>query len=141
MRISRSFAIFAGIGVLNTATDIGLFVILRELGLALVLANIISTSVALAVSYSLNSRYTFGGTHSQRRLGAFIAVTLSGLWLLQPTLLWLFLHMIELLGIDTFIGHFVSDVSTVENALVKLCAVPFTLAWNYILYKRFVFKD
>lgn len=128
------FVIFCIIGLLNTAVDVGIFLALSGQGLAIIAANIVSTSVALGVSYFLNKRFTFNSNATTRQtIVPFIAVTLTGLWLLQPAIIYSAVGLMNSLNLFT-------DNSQLQNLLAKLIATPATIIWNFVLYKRLVFK-
>lgn len=75
---------FAAVGVVNTLIDFGVFVLgVEVLRLPLVLANVLSWSVAVSGSYIMNSYTTFAA-ESGRKLnlsayGAFVASGIAGL--------------------------------------------------------------
>ena len=77
---------FILVGGLNTLVDFLIYTTLRLLGVNLVVANFISTSCGMAVSYTLNRNFTFKSTSSKKRkeIVLFISVTAFGLWILQP---------------------------------------------------------
>src|ERR1700757_4897596 len=81
---------FAMVGIVNTIVDFGIFLSLASLfHVPTILANVISTSCALAVSYLLNKKAVFGNTdtHNYRQISLFIVVTLTGLWLIQSVVI------------------------------------------------------
>lgn len=128
----RNFIIFCSIGILNTVVDISLYLLLRSSGMTVLVANIISTSVALCISYFLNRKYTFRSTTNPRsNVVPFLLVTLTGLWVLQPILIYFSLNLLEQLSMQS---------STQLDLVAKLIATIFTLVWNYILYKKVVFR-
>ena len=129
----NNFIIFCSIGILNTVIDISLFLLLRRGETSVLLANIISTSIALCFSYFLNRKYTFRSTTDPRsNIVAFLIVTLVGLWVLQPIVIYFSLNLLRQLNIQN---------STQLDLLAKLIATTITLVWNYILYKKVVFRE
>jgi putative flippase GtrA len=147
--VTRTFVLFCAIGIVNTAVDLGIFVSLQQGGLSIFLANIVSTSAALAVSYVLNRRFTFKSDNSSKKSGKktllpFLAVTLTGIWLLQPAIIYAVVHLLgtdmarHLLG--SWFGS-AADYATFQALAGKLIATPATIVWNYVLYKKFVFTD
>lgn len=130
MRISPQVLRFLVVGVLNTAIDVALLFLLTYLGVELWLANIFSTSVALLFSFVVNRSFTFKSTGNiLRQIVPFLAVTLIGLWILQPLVL---LGVTGLLnGVwPEYVGLFVA----------KMLATVVSMTWNYLLYNRLVFK-
>lgn len=122
---------FLIVGVFNTAIDFGVYTVLVVLGVSSVVANYPATSLALIFSFVANKRYTFGQSDrtNTRQIITFLAVTLCGLWILQPLII---------------TGLSQSLVSLVHSQVLgavaaKVCATVVTTIWNYILYKRVVF--
>ena len=121
---------FALIGGINTAIDFGILFLLNALGVNKYLANIASTSVAFIFSFFANRTFTFKSNGSaKKQFIPFLIVTLSGLWLLQPAVIWV--ALIPLSSIDETLALFIA----------KLIATVASLIWNYILYSRVVFND
>ncbi len=136
-KFTRQFQIFCIIGLLNTAVDAALFILFHEqFGWSIVLANIISTSVALSLSYALNSRYTFAykDRFNGQSIVRFLAVTLSGAWLIQP------LIIIAVLSLLSQVNFSFLDGPT-SSLIAKLATAAFSMVWNYFWYKHFVFKN
>ncbi|WP_309065064.1 GtrA family protein [Microbacterium sp.] len=120
---------FIVVGVLNTAIDFGILLLLTSLGMGMFLANVISTSTAFGFSFVANRSFTFRSSGDARvQIVKFAAVTLVGLWLLQPLVIW-----------GTML--LVSGVASQSLALLlgKACATVVSMLWNYILYARYVF--
>ena len=122
---------FALVGGLNTFVDFGiLFSLVSLFDMPAVIANTISTSVALTVSYVLNKKAVFGNTdtNNMRQVILFVLVTLSGLWILQNVVILL-------------VSPLIANITGALTLLVaKLVASLFSLTWNYVLYSRVVFK-
>lgn len=122
---------FVLIGLLNTAIDFGLLFGLRAIGLPLVPANMISTGAALAFSFFANRSFTFeaGRGNAVRQAVAFLAVTIFGLWVLQP---------LVLLGGNALLAE--SWGSSPALFASKVAATVVSMVWNYLLYDRVVFR-
>jgi putative flippase GtrA len=104
--------------------------LLTSFGLNKFVANFISTSVAFIFSFFANRSFTFKSTGSiKKQVLPFLLVTLSGLWLLQPALIWLVSLPLQELN------------ETVSLLIAKLVATIGSLVWNYVLYSRFVFIE
>lgn len=130
-KLSKQFRIFIAIGIFNTVLDIALYVTLHDgAGVPIVLANIISTSVALCGSYLLNSRFTFNSKElwNRQRITRFLGITLTGLWILQPLII---------IGVITALASTFNESQT--SIIAKLLATAVTTVWNYVWYKRVVF--
>lgn len=141
--VSKSFVIFCAIGALNTLIDVSLFYVLYGAGLAILLANIISTSAALSASLFLNNKFTFSGSKITRQtVVSFLVVTLTGLWLLQPAIIWLVLSGIgQAPFVHAATADFVSDPAKFDPLIAKFIALPATITWNYLWYKSVVFNN
>ena len=124
MNIRKQLTTFAAIGVLNTAIDITIYTLLIWLTVPLLLAVIISTTTGMICSYFLNRRFTF--KTDRQPIVQFIGITLTGLWVLQSTAIWL---LIQLFGIT----------STLGLSMAKLAATSISLIWNFVWY-RIVFR-
>ena len=123
------------VGIVNTIVDFGIFLSLASLfHVPTILANVISTSCALAVSYLLNKKAVFGNTdtHNYRQISLFIVVTLTGLWLIQSVVI---VQVSYWLG--TTLGGNIPQTWTLVAA--KLVATCVSLVWNYLWYSRVVF--
>lgn len=132
---NRQFIRFASVGVINTAVDVGIFVLLYNiLDQNLLVANTVSTSVALIVGYILHSNYTFQNAQtSKRTFVIFLTVTLLGLWVLQP---------LVILGLTPVFeaNPIYSTSHSVAILIAKFGSIAATLVWNFLLYSRVVFR-
>jgi len=122
---------FAMVGGANTAIDFGILFILKQLGLQILSANIISTTIAFLFSFTLNKKYTFKSTDKnvRREFVLFVVITLFGLWVIQNIVIWLALPILANLGMN----------ENMALLFAKLVATVFSMVWNYILYDRVVF--
>lgn len=122
---------FVAVGAISTAIDFVILFVLQHLGLPIIVANIISTTLAFCFSFYANKRFTFktSGTNVHREMLLFVIVTLTGIWVLQNIVIWLSMP-------------FFSSLTTHEAALLlaKLIATGFSMVWNYVLYRNVVFK-
>lgn len=123
---------FILVGSTNTAIDFAVLFFLTSIGLSDLTSNFISTSVALTFSFFANKKFTFQDkTDDKLQFIRFLTVTLVGLWIIQPLI-------IELtkMGLNSIINN-----SKIILFIGKLLATGFTLIWNYLLYKKFVYKN
>jgi putative flippase GtrA len=122
---------FGLVGVANTLLDLGVYTVLMLVGVPMVVANFISTSAGMALSFTLNRNFTFrakaGDTRTQLIL--FFAVTATGLWIVQPL-------MITLLS-----GFFDGLPAVLAVAGPKLAGLAFNLVWNFTWYSKLVFRQ
>lgn len=132
MQNSRQKLRFLAVGGFNTLLDFGLLFIFKALGLPVITANILSTTIAFCFSFFANKKYTFqtAGTDIRREIVLFIAVTLFGLWVLQTVVIALLTPVIALYTPSEDVALFIS----------KLIATGVTMVWNYTLYSRLVFR-
>jgi len=123
---------FLVVGGINTSIDFGLLFILRMLGLPVITANVISSTLAFCFSFFANKKYTFKTTDTniKREIGLFIVVTLFGLWVLQTIVIRVVSSMLS----NTHLPD------SIILLIAKLLATVVSLTWNYILYSRVVFK-
>jgi len=123
---------FASVGVLNTVVDFVVYVALFALGAAPVLANFISTSAGLVVSFFGNSRFVFRSSSTRaRQVTLFVLVAGAGIWIIQPVVI---LATTALLR-----GWGVTHVGAV-GALSKILGIAVAAVWNYVLYSRVVWR-
>ena len=129
---------FALVGVANTATD---FIVLLSLmsvwGMAAMPANIISTTCALIVSFTLNKKAVFpnGKPMTARMVALFVAVTLAGIWLVQTLIM---SHLLELFKAWTGVEAGMMLVALIVAA--KTIGIIAGSVWNYLWYSRLIFK-
>jgi putative flippase GtrA len=123
---------FAIVGGLNTAIDFVVLFVLVALGLPTIASNVLSTSTALVFSFFANKTFTFKDNNkgTKKQFAIFLIITLFGLWILQPI-------VIEgtRLTIETWFNN-----SYIVLFIGKVLATCVTLVWNYLMYKKFVFK-
>lgn len=112
---------FAGVGLVTTILDISLFAALSAAQTPPAPANIASYSCGIALSYALNSRWTFGKKASLFQGLKFVLATASGLVL--STLLLTIL------------------VIVMPALVAKAATVPIVFLWNYHSTRQWVFRD
>ncbi|NTW41678.1 MAG: GtrA family protein [Cellulomonadaceae bacterium] len=123
---------FASVGVVNTLVDLGLYVLFRGLGMPLLLANTLSTSAGMAVSFFGNRSFVFGATDNRRReITLFVIVCGLGIWVVQPAVIAGVGRLAELAGLGE---GFLVDTSA------KIAAILVAAVWNFVLYGRVVFR-
>lgn len=124
---------FVVVGGLNTVIDFIIFLFLGSTGFSPIIANYISTSSAMIFSFTANRRYTFRQLQrpTLSQIVLFIAVTLVGLWIIQPVVIRFCYFMLE------------ADKNSPLILLVvsKTIATVFTLIWNYQWYSRILFSQ
>ena len=120
------------VGVGNTILDFILLFLFVGLGLDKIPANFISTGITMVISFFVNKSFTFkdNDASSKRKFFLFIIITMTGLWVLQPILIWI---------VSSVLDPYVESAS-VLLFIAKLIATGGSLVWNYLLYSRVVFK-
>lgn len=123
---------FSMVSLIATAIDLICLLFLTNAGLSIVIANYPSTTAGFIFSFFANKKFTFRTPdhHIQREAGLFLIVTIIGIWIVQPLIIWPVEHLLELL-----------DMTGWEKVIVaKLIASTATFFWNYLFYSRLVFK-
>lgn len=123
---------FIIVGGANTAIDFLILFLLSNMGMNKIVANYISTTIALIFSFFANKSFTFKNKtdNAKKQFILFLVVTLAGLWLLQPLIIWIATN-----ALAPYIPN-----SNVNLFVAKLIATVASLIWNYLLYSRLVFK-
>ena len=123
---------FGLVGTVNTAIDFGvLFLLVKAFSLPAIASNYISTSVALVFSFFANKKFTFKNNSSNqvKQFAVFLAITLIGLWIIQPLIINGSEILFEKIALNTDLSLLIS----------KLLATIASLIWNYLMYRKFVF--
>ncbi|MEX0932044.1 MAG: GtrA family protein [Candidatus Saccharimonadales bacterium] len=147
---TREVGKFSMVGVLNTLIDFGIYNLLTVvMGFALIAANLVSTTVAMSFSFIANKTFVFGsrGGNVLKQAILFLLVTAFGLYVIQNAIIYSLVEfwqwpldfaytMVELLKLD---GVFSREFVVANGA--KALASIISLVWNYILYKKVVFRE
>lgn len=132
VRNARRKIRFSLVSSIATAIDFSLLLFITSFGLGTITANYISSSIAFVFSFFANKKFAFRTPdhHIKREAVLFIIVTLTGIWLLQPLIIW----KIE----DMFDQSF--QPTWLLVIIAKVVASFVTFIWNYFFYTRLVFK-
>jgi putative flippase GtrA len=117
---------FGVVGIGNTLVDVLGYALLATLGVPVFVANLISTTAGMLLSFTLNRNFTFRAKDGDVRRQAllFFVVTAFGLWVVQFLVI-------------TLVNHLFPGI----NLLVpKGVAIVVGLFWNYLLYHYVVFR-
>jgi putative flippase GtrA len=139
---------FGAVGVLNTFLDFFIFnFCTKYLGLALIPSNTISTTIAMVFSFIVNRQVVFdkGNSSKLRQAILFFVVTAFGLYVIQNTIIHVLtvtwpvplldvVKSVRQMGVGVF-----SDAFYVNNG-AKAVGTLASLAWNFIMYKKVVFR-
>ncbi len=124
---------FGAVGIVNTTIDFTvLFLMVTFFAVPVIIANVVSTSVALGVSFLLNKKTVFKDNDKGwvRQILLFAGVTLAGLWGLQSVVI-----VVTVATLEQSISH------TWALLLAKVVATIVSLVWNYVWYSRVVFRN
>ena len=124
---------FGIVGAANTGLDFVLLFFLVSLGLDKLIANYFSTGLSFVFSFFANKSFTFknrASGNTKKQFIVFLAVSISGLWILQP---------LVILLMSYWLSPYINNVQ-LELLIVKLIATVASLTWNYLLYSMVVFK-
>lgn len=146
----HSLAKFGLVGILNTAVDFIIFNVLtnKKIGLKKIPANLISTTIAMLISFVLNRGFVFNATGGNIYIQSaeFFAVTAFGLYVLQSLVIYFLLEIwewpvelawkiVQLLKLNKYMGH-----EFVRKNAAKAAATLVSLTWNYLMFSFIVFK-
>jgi putative flippase GtrA len=117
---------FGIVGIGNTLVDALGYAILASVGVPTFVANFLSTTAGMLLSFTLNRNFTFRAKDGDVRRQAllFFAVTAFGLWVVQ-------------FGVITLVGHLLTGVDVL---VPKAAAIVVGLVWNFLLYHYVVFR-
>lgn len=126
---------FGLVGLVNTIVDFSMFALLINVfSLAIIPANIISTTCAMVTSFIFNKKAVFPGNTKNvtRQVLVFFSVTLAGIWLVQTGVLYGFYELLRQ----------VSDLPDgILQIISKIVGVAVGMVWNYWWYSRVVFRE
>jgi putative flippase GtrA len=140
---------FGLVGIINTLIDFAIYNVLFGLyGLDVRLANIVSTTCAMAFSFTANKQLVFARKSGSilKQAITFYAVTAFGLYVLQTGTIHILAHiwtaplelavsMVHGLGLEPIF----SDTFIINNG-AKAVGTVLSLTWNYMMYKKVVFR-
>jgi putative flippase GtrA len=140
---------FGIVGISNTLIDLGIFNLLTLVfGVWIVVANIISVSIAIINSYIWNKTWTFKDNSWQNFLPQFVKFVLFSLvgLVIQTFMVWLLAEqwtysgeliysVVEWMRLD---GIFPSVF--VVNNWAKVWGIALALVWNFFAYKKWTFN-
>lgn len=127
-------------GITNTLVDFAVFnVLILLFTLHVAPANIIATSIAMAVSYLLNKKAVFrnGDPHNIRQVTLFLGFTLFGIWVVQTGSMLIILNILE----GTFTPDTGSFLEWFLRNVAKASGIVFGAVWSYLTYSRIVFRE
>jgi len=125
---------FGLVGIANTLLDFVLYGALVSLGLGFLVANFISTSAGMVLSFFLNRSFVFEARSGRttKQVILFLLVTLFALWVLHPIII--YFMQAPSYAIFWWLPDFLL------NLVPKGFAILVSLMWNYLWYSRLVFR-
>lgn len=138
---------FGIVGIANTLIDFAILNVLTfSFGLPRIKANYISTTVAMIFSFTANRRLVFSSNsrNYKRQISLFFVFTTFSLYILQPLVIYFFSNIwtspahlthaiFDILGVDLNKDFIITNVA-------KTAATAVSLVWNFISYKKYVFR-
>lgn len=136
--------------LLNGIIDFGVFnIIIFTAGVGAVPANLISVTIAMALSFIARKSYVFGSRSSQilTQAALFILVTATGAYIIQTGALAILVHLwqtpMDVLREGALLVGAEEGMLPYAVAIngVKLAASALSAGWNRLLYRSVVFTD
>lgn len=123
---------FGLVSSISTIIDFCILLTLTSFGFSIIGANFISTSISFVFSFFASKKYAFKtpDRHIKHEAIKFVIITLFGIWVIQPLLIWPLEPLIRSIGL-----HGILVV-----VIAKLVASTATFIWNYLFYTRLVFR-
>jgi putative flippase GtrA len=134
---------FVAAGITNTALDFLLLnLLLFVFMLPTLVANALSVSVCILMSYFLNHYFVFKQQQPIRlkNLGVFFCITGFSSIVLQSLVISLFTYITHAVLNHLIIINILNSHERLEINLAKAVAIGVGMAWNFLLYKHLVFK-
>lgn len=151
---------FGLVGLLNTAVDFIVlnllvrtvlprsevfFVLFGKEVTGLMIAGVISGTIAMINSFIFNQRFTFKAKKvGQREIVLFFVITMFGLYVIRPVILDFFSEIwLWPANLAYSIGqllHLPMDMAFYIDNVALAGAIAVVLVYNYLAYKKFVFK-
>lgn len=140
---------FGLVGIINTLIDVSLFNLLIILAnFSQVPANLVSTTVAMTFSFFANKTFVFKNKSDDygRQAILFFLVTAFGLYVIQNVVIYTLTQVwqwplevgyaiVSIINLDEILGK-----TFIFNNGAKAFAILSSLSWNYIMYKKVVFR-
>ncbi|MFI5240204.1 MAG: GtrA family protein [Candidatus Saccharimonadia bacterium] len=148
--LAGTLAKFVSVGAINTAIDFFIYNVLttKTFHLGRISANFISTTIAMIFSFFANKHLVFGsnGGNLWVQIIGFYLVTAFGVYVLQNIVIYLLSSrykqpaaIVNKLSKYLHLDHYLSTDFVSKNT-AKLAATVVSLSWNFILYKKVVFR-
>ena len=138
---------FGTVGIFNTLLDLAILnILVLLLGAPIVLANLVSATISMTISYFLNHHFVFRSRdkHSIKKFLHFFTVTGVGILGIQSLVIYLVTHFLKhhpeqvQATINTL--HLNITAQAFELNLAKILAVLIAMIWNFTIYHFVIFK-
>ncbi len=122
---------FALVGVANTVIDLLVFGLLSIAGVPMLVANFVSTSAGMTFGFVAHRSYSFRSAEPwHRTVVPFVLTTGTGLWVVQPIVIW---------AVAGMLGDLAGESTLTQVWIPKACAIAVGMVWNFLLYRFVVF--
>jgi putative flippase GtrA len=138
---------FIAVGIVNTLIDFSILnLLVFTFSLNKLLANTISVSIAMAISYLLNHNIVFRqqSQNHLKKVLLFLIITAFGLWVLQNLSIYILIHWFTwpASAIKSTLGYIglgaLSKNFVILNT-AKAIGTAVSMVWNFFMYRKFVF--
>jgi len=139
---------FGVVGIINTVIDFTIYNVLSsKTALTLVQSNLISTTCAMIFSFFANKTVVFRSRRDNplKEAVIFFAVTAFGLYVIQNGVIHFLtvdwtgpVHLATSIVHSIGLGSKLSDSFVIKNS-AKAVGIVFSLTWNYLTYRKWVF--
>ena len=141
---------FGVVGVASTVIDLLLFNIgVLYLNYPVLVANVISATLATVFNYLAHSRWTFQTEEDEERknhLVAYLLVTTSSIYVIQNLVLYVLtdvwkLPVSQLVNIIQQLNLVPYSSTALSLMVAKLGSLAVGATWSFVLYRKFVFVN
>lgn len=134
---------FACVGVINTLTDITILnTLVFAFGLKVLVANTISATISIVISYFWNYAIVFRREHklSLKMFAKFVIVTGLSIVVVQSVIIYAVEHVLTINSIQAVVNLSHAQAKFIQVNSAKALAVLMGMVWNFALYQLVVFK-
>lgn len=141
MNSKKQFVVFCGVGFINTVLDLSLYFILHQsMNIPAFLASPIVVTLVMTFSYFMNAKFVFQAVPNLKQYIEFMLLTGVGVILIQTVISQYFEESAYRFLVDLHIVNGAELNTFLANSFVRMSGIVFSLSWNFIFYKYFVFK-
>ena len=140
----RKIIRFVCVGMLNTTIDASILnALVFIFGIKLLIANLMSASISIVISYFLNHAIVFQRHHklSVKLFIKFVMITGLSIILVQSLVIYGFEHLFSIAGIHKLSGLSKARAHFIQVNGAKATAVLVGMVWNFVLYHLVVFRS